>query len=114
MIVIEGKSGKSRMLQNIINEQIRSTSIVILDSMNYYTLGFKDGVEHYIGVDIESLIDFSFMREFRDKDWIIFLSYLDLDRHDLAQFKEIERTLGKSIIITVNNDAVENAQLYYA
>ncbi|MCR8994692.1 hypothetical protein [Brevibacillus laterosporus] len=119
MIIIEGKTGKSVALEDLINNQIKNTSIVIIDTVKVLNFNFKEGVIHLIleNTSIENLVetfDKTYQEHFIKYDWIIFEVNANILDYDLYWFKELDRKYPQNFIITVQNDSLEGVQIKYA
>ncbi|OME54120.1 hypothetical protein BSK59_16195 [Paenibacillus odorifer] len=120
MIVIEGKSGKSVVLQNIINNQFRNRSMYILDTVGVKGLSVPEGVSHAIldkRSTVEQVIEIftDFFSEFFDKvDWIVFEVNANILDFDLSVFKDLDRRYTQNFIVTVQNDSIDEVNVYYA
>ncbi|ALA47892.1 hypothetical protein ABE137_12040 [Brevibacillus laterosporus] len=119
MIIIEGKAGKSVALEKLINNQIKNTSIVILDIVNVPNCNFKEGVTHLIieNTSMESLVKIfeeAYQEHFIKYDWIAFEVNVNILDYNLNWFKELDRKYPQNFIITVQNDSLEEVQVKYA
>ncbi|TVX85970.1 hypothetical protein [Paenibacillus agilis] len=118
MIIIEGKAGKSRVLQDIINNQMRNRSVVVFDSVGIRGLRVPDGVQHFMldGASVEEVVE-EFMNnafQFYEIDWIVFSVNADIMSFDLGIFKNLDRRYNHNFIITVQNNALDEVNVYYA
>ncbi|MGG4105104.1 hypothetical protein AAXB25_14405 [Paenibacillus lautus] len=119
MIVIEGKAGKSRVLQDIINNKLRNRSVTILDIIGIRALRVPEGVSHMIlqeGTTVEDAIDIFHRHHevlFSQKDWIIFEVNANILDFDLDIFKAMDRRFEQNFIVTVQNDALDEVDVYY-
>ncbi|MFA1510020.1 hypothetical protein ACDN41_12390 [Priestia aryabhattai] len=108
MIVIEGKSEKSKKLENLIRKDFRNDNIVIIDTIGTKAFPHIDNVEHLI---LES--DFSpeqaievfrlyYDKNFSKYDWIIF--YVNADPELVETFKNLDRAYSQNFIVTIQNN----------
>ncbi|UKS27360.1 hypothetical protein LOZ80_39025 [Paenibacillus sp. HWE-109] len=118
MIVIEGKAGKSVVLQDIINDQMRNRNVVVIDTVKVHGLQVPDGVDHLIlDADFEKALEIfesAYKNEFSRYDWIVFEFNVEITEVDLSTFKAIDREYPQNFIVTVQNDALEQVNVYFA
>lgn len=120
MIVIEGKAGKSRVLQDIINNRLRNRSVSILDTVGVRGLVVPEGVIHFM-LDTEATVEDvvkmfleHYIHLFSGKDWIVFEVNANILEVDLGIFKRLDREYTQNFIITVQNNDLEEINVYYA
>lgn len=119
MIVIEGRQGKSRVLDNMIRNDIKNKNIVIIDSVGVNVLSMIDGVEHLLSesdVSVDQVVDWfieSYDETFKKFDWIVFEVNVHIEKVDLSTFKELDRMYNQNFIVTVQNDYREDVVVYY-
>lgn len=120
MIIIEGRQGKSRVLDNMIRNDIKNKNIVIIDSVGVNALSMIDGVEHLLlesNVSVDQVVDWfikSYDEIFKKFDWIVFEVNAHIEKVDLSTFKELDRMYNQNFIVTVQNDYREDVVIYYA
>lgn len=108
MIVIEGKQGKSRKLDNLLRKEFMTTNVMILETKGIKALSLIEGVEHFIlesDFTTDQAIDVfkSFSAtKFNKYDWIVFL--VDAALEEIEKFKEIDRQYSQNFIVTMNNE----------
>lgn len=119
MIIIEGKSGKSVVLQDIINKQLRNRSVHILDTVGVKGLLVPEGVSHSI-LDLRSTVEevieifTDFPNIFDKADWVVFEVNANALDVDLSVFKNLDRKYTQNFIVTVQNDSIDEVNVYYA
>jgi hypothetical protein len=118
MIVIEGRAGKSVVLQDLISSKIRNRSIVILDTVRVRGLLLPDGIDHMIiDTNFENVLEIfesAHDKEFSKYDWIVFEFNVNITDVDLNVFKNIDRKYNQNFIVTVQNDALDEVNVYFA
>lgn len=103
MIIIKGRVGKSRVLEDLINNRLMNRNVAIIDTVGLKGLSVPKGVDHFIyeGYSSESAIDIYNTGWFKDYDWIIFGINVDITKIDIGHFKELDRNSTQNFIITV-------------
>lgn len=117
MIVIEGKAGKSKVLQEIIFNL--NENVIVLDSVGVKGLRVPEGSIHYmVNSDLLNLNPHDFpdlikVRELVEEvlkyrpefKWIA----LEFNTHPsfIAIYKHIEEKCGVNVILTVQNDTAD-------
>lgn len=103
MIIIKGRVGKSRVLEDLINNRLMNRNVAIIDTVGLKVLSVPKGVDHFIyeGYSSESAIDIYNTGWFKDYDWIIFEINADITKIDIGRFKELDRNSTQNFIITV-------------
>lgn len=103
MIIIEGRVGKSRLLEELINDRLMNRNVAIIDTVGVKGLNVPKGVDHFLynKYTSESAIDIYKTGWFKDYDWIIFEINADVTKVDLTHFKELDRQSTQNFIITV-------------
>ncbi|AYP68148.1 hypothetical protein PQE75_gp016 [Bacillus phage vB_BcoS-136] len=106
MIIIEGKVGKSIILENLINNRLMNRSVVVLDSVGVNGLVVPKGVDHFMfnNHTVEEIIDACRHGGFKNYEWVIFEVNADLTKIDIEHFKELDRNSTQNFIITVQTD----------
>jgi hypothetical protein len=116
MILIEGKVGKSRVLEDLINNRLQNRNVAIIDTVGVKGLSVPKGVDHFMydRYSSESAIDIYNTGWFKDYDWVVFEVNADITKIDLTHFKEIDRNSTQNFIITVQNDSIDNVRMVFA
>lgn len=105
MLVIEGKSNKSKALENWIRKEYMGDRLVIIDNQGIKALEPINGVEHYIVNmtaheiirDAKRSVDI-----FSKYDWIAF--YVNIPTDELSLFQELDRQITQNIAVTVQRN----------
>jgi hypothetical protein len=120
MIVIEGRQGKSRVLENMIRNDIKNKNIIIIDTVGVNSLSMIDGVEYLrleSDVSVDQVVDLFikfYDKKFKKFDWIVFEVNAHIEKVDLSTFKELDRMYSQNFIVTVQNDNREDIVVYFA
>jgi hypothetical protein len=103
MIIIEGRVGKSKILEDIINNRLMNRNVVIIDTVGIKGLNVPEGVDHFMydKYTSESAIDIYKTGWFDDYEWVIFEVNADITKIDIGHFKELDRNSTQNFIITV-------------
>jgi hypothetical protein len=103
MIIIRGKNGKSRVLEDLINNKLISRNVAIIDTVGVKGLNVPKGVDHFMydRYSSESAIDIYNTGWFKDYEWIIFEVNADIEKIDIGHFKELDRNSTQNFIVTV-------------
>jgi hypothetical protein len=107
MIVIKGRSQKSKYVEILIRKEFMTNNVVILDSYGYklWTEGnwattlLIEGVNN--SKDLIAAFEES-IHEFNKYDWIVF--YANADESSIADFKELDRKYPQNFIVTIQTD----------
>lgn len=107
MIIIKGRSGKSRVLQDFINNKVENRSIAIIDTVGVKSLSVPKGVDHFnfVKYDSKGAISIFETNWFKDYDWIIF--EVNVEEPYLKYFIELDRRFTHNFIVTVQTDDEE-------
>ncbi|MGZ9868151.1 hypothetical protein ACU3L3_06990 [Priestia endophytica] len=113
MIIIEGKQGKSRKLEEYIKEKVHGSSVII-DYVGVLILG--DVTNHYFvegdNVSPETAIeDFKeHYEEFKQFETVSF--YVNASPEMIPKFKKLEEESDHNIIITIQNNELSEVKVY--
>jgi hypothetical protein len=114
MIIIEGKSGKSKILEEIINNRLMNRNVAILDSVVVASIYIPEGVDHFICKDctVEEVIEMYQNYNFDKYEWIIFEVNMNKSKFDINCFKQLDRDSTQNFIVTVQTN--ENVKMKFA
>ena len=112
MLVIKGKAGKSLKLQEMIRN--RKEKILIIDTVGtYYSLSGGDNL-FVLPTSLEMLwcsnIINDYLKGIRRFDIIIFNTNDNQEMID--SYKELEDLIGKECFVTIQNNNIEDIQVY--
>lgn len=116
MIIIEGRQGKSKVLEVMINTQLNNINVVILDTVEVKGLIVPKGVDHYILDEADSqqaiqTFEDYYQNNFAKYDWIVFL--VNQPHHEIVDFKFLDLRYPQNFILTVQNDEIIEPKTYY-
>lgn len=104
MIVIQGRSGKSQVLENLIRKEFRTNDVLIIDTAGVKWWSGIDWATHRIidslDMDIISAFEDS-IDVFKDFDWIVF--YVNADESSIDEFKSLDRKYPQNFIVTIQS-----------
>lgn len=114
MIVIEGRSRKSVVLENLINNDIKNDSVIILNNVDG-TMKWIDNLTHthLVGYPTYQKVIECFEEDyerFEGFDWIAF--YVNADKKAIEKFKELDRKYSQNFIVTIQTD-YGDAEMYF-
>lgn len=106
MIIIEGRVGKSRVLEDLINNRLMNRNVAIIDTVGVKGLNVPKGVDHFMynKYTSESAIDIYKTGWFDDYEWIIFEINIDVEKFDIGKFMDIDRNSTQNFIVTVQTN----------
>lgn len=113
IIFIEGKSGKSRVLENLINNEIEG-KIVVLDSVGVKGLKLREGGNHLIikSLSLSMLNHIDIEEEFSEFDWIALeMNVSDSDK-TIQTLKKLDEETHHNWIVTMDNQKMEDVKVY--
>jgi hypothetical protein len=119
MIIIEGRAGKSLVLEEMINKQLSNRNVVILDSVILKWLNVPNGVEHLLlnendsPKDVIELFEDYYHRKFEKYDWIIFSVNTPSLKNSEINFLRLDRNYRQNFIVTVQNNEIEKPIVRY-
>lgn len=107
MIIIEGRVGKYKVLEELINNRLMNRNVVIIDTVGVRGLSVPKGVDHFLydRYTSESVIDIYNTGWFKDYDWIIFEINIDSEKFNIERFIELDRKSTQNFIITVQTQS---------
>lgn len=113
MIVIEGKSGKSKALEHYINEETTGKAVV-LDSVGVFGLNVREGVEHLIfkGISTREMNAIAVNEAFNDCEWIALEMNADVNEVDMEALKHFDEITKPNWIVTLQNNEMEELKVY--
>ena len=112
MLIIEGKTGKSLKLQEIINNY--KGNILMIDTVGmHHVLGDNDNLS-ILPTSLEKLWDGTIVNDYLDVirkfDMIIFETN---DKKEMMfKYKQLEKLIGKECIVTIQNNEIEDIKVY--
>lgn len=120
MIIIEGRAGKSYILQEMLRDKIKSDKILVIDSVGVYGLHVdEERVTHMVILErnFEKVVDV-FNQEFRNHfweyDWIVFESNIDINEYSMDRImEELEGAYNKNFVFTIQNNEIDEPIVYY-
>ncbi|UUV46092.1 hypothetical protein [Bacillus phage vB_BanS-Thrax1] len=105
MIIIEGKEGKSKVLEDLVNNRLQNRNVVIIDTVGVRGMVVPKGVDHFIcsRYSAESAIDIYKTGWFEDYEWIIFEINMDEEKfhYELGKFMDLDKNSTQNFIVTV-------------
>jgi len=107
MIILEGKNGKSKVLEDLINNRLQNRNVVILDCVGVRGLKVPKGVDHFIyNYSAESAIDIYNTGWFDAYDWVIFEINMDAEKFkfELRRFMDLDKNSTQNFLVTVQTD----------
>ncbi|MFS0657411.1 hypothetical protein AB1L07_02135 [Niallia alba] len=107
MIVIQGKSQKSKVLENLIRKEFLTNKVVVLDSIgvDYWVSDDWATIWQTETKDVDQIINFfkTDYTVFKGFDWVVF--YVNANKEDVYKFKELDKEYPQNIILTVQSEA---------
>lgn len=112
MLIIEGKTGKSLKLQKIINKC--KEKILIVDTVGIHHILADNNNLSILPMSLEKLwngtVIGDYLNEIRKFDIIIFETNDKKEKVD--SYKRLENLIGKKCIVTIQNNDLENINIY--
>lgn len=105
MLVIEGKSGKSKILENWIRKEYMGERMAVIDNQGVKAVEQISGVDHFIVNMTPQEIIKEVNRDksiFSKYDWIAF--HVNIPTDELSLFQELDRQIPQNIIVTVQKN----------
>lgn len=107
MIVIKGRSEKSKHVENLIRKEFLTNNVVIVDAIgyngwsegNWSTIWTVNGKMNHNQVIASFEDDYE---EFEKFDWVVF--YVNSDNESIDDFKELDRKYPQNFIITIQSN----------
>lgn len=110
LMIIEGRQGKSRVIEKFIKEAYKDKRVVIFDSVKVYALGVGSNVDHFIldGWTDEEVVDTFTKNEnvhynFNDYDCVVFEVNTSFEKAE-SLFKPLTELTKQDIIVTVQDE----------
>jgi|GEM_PF-5630612 len=107
MIVIKGKSEKSKYVENLIRKEFLTNKVVIVDAIGYN--GWSGGNWSTIWTINRRMNHSQVIASFEDDyesfekfDWVVF--YVNSDNESIDDFKELDRKYPQNFIITIKSN----------
>ena len=105
MIIIEGRVGKSKVLEDLVNNRLQNRNVAIIDTVGVRGMVVPKGVDHFMCAkySAESAIDIYNTGWFDDYEWIIFEINMDEEKfkYELGKFMDLDKSSTQNFIITV-------------
>lgn len=117
MIVIEGAGEKSKKLENLIRKELRTNSVLIIDSIGIRGISTPDDFDQLIvnqkdtNEQVIESFETGYSEMYKMYDWIVF--YVNSDVASIDTFKELDRKFPQNFIVTIQNDNQGLTSVYY-
>lgn len=113
IIFIEGKSGKSRVLENYINEETEG-KVLVLDGVGVFGMQLRDDTTHlYIkDLSVSMLNHIDVQEQFGDYKWIVLEVNVSATDKTLDSIMKLESESEHDWIVTIQNYEMEEVEVY--
>lgn len=117
LIVIEGAGEKSKKLENLIRKELRTNSVLIIDSIGIRGISTPDDFDQLIvnqkdtNEQVIESFETGYSEMYKMYDWIVF--YVNSDVASIDTFKELDRKFPQNFIVTIQNDNQGLTSVYY-